>query len=86
MERRAALKLPDEVQPLLVAIEPLRRAVRVDRGRHQNVVTVYHLIDRGRAAEYVEATTSAARELPYLTVRISGPSPAYAFADVGRLW
>lgn len=85
LERRARQRIPGDIQPLLDAVEPLRRAVRVERGQRQNVLTVYHLINRGSSRAYADAVTRAAGAVQHSSVRVSGPSPAYAFADLGRL-
>jgi hypothetical protein len=78
---RAAQAVPALVDPLLAAIQPLQRATRVEAGRHEGVVaTIYHLVDRGTATAYAAAVDAAAGESPALTILLSGPSPAYAFA------
>lgn len=81
LRARAALAVPPEIAPLLEALKPLQRVTRVERGRHANVLaTVYQLIDKGSAEVYWRAAEDAAATRPSLTIRISGPSPAYAFA------
>ena len=72
---------PLEIVPLLDATRELQRATRVERGHTSGVLaTVYHLIERGDADEYDRRVNGAASELSDLAVRLSGPSPAYAFA------
>jgi hypothetical protein len=72
---------PPEVAPLLDATRELQQATRIERGQTPGVLaTVYHLIERGDAEEYRRRVNSASRELPDLVVRLSGPSPVYAFA------
>lgn len=72
---------PRELRPLLDAVAPLARATMVERGRSHGVIaTVYHLIDRGSSAQYQRAVESAARDLPGLSVHVSGPAPCYAFS------
>jgi hypothetical protein len=81
LKSRAALAVPPAIAPLLDALKPFQRMTRVERGRHPDVVaTVYQLIERGSAEAYRQAAADASAKLPALTVRISGPSPAYAFA------
>jgi hypothetical protein len=73
--------VPPAIAPLLDALKPFQRVTRVERGRHAGVVaTVYQLIDKGTADAYRRAAADAAATLPAVTVRISGPAPAYAFA------
>jgi hypothetical protein len=85
LERLAAERRPVEIQPLLQALAPLERAVHIESGRQSGLVTVYHLIDRGRSAEYLESVARAVRAQPHLSIRATGPFPPYAFADLGRL-
>jgi hypothetical protein len=81
LAERAARTTPPEIAPLLRALKPIQRATRVEAGRHSGVVaTVYHLIDRGTDGTYRDAVASAAADLPTLIVRVTGPSPCYAFA------
>jgi hypothetical protein len=80
LERRAAEQTPPEIVPLLGALSQIQRATRVERGRTPDVIaTVYQLIDRGRAGEYLDIATAAARRIEGVSVRITGPSPCYAF-------
>ena len=73
--------MPPEIAPLLERLRPVQRAMRVERGHAPAVVaTVYHLIDRGRSAEYVDAANAAGCEMSELSLRITGPAPCYAFA------
>jgi Gas vesicle synthesis protein GvpL/GvpF len=75
--------MPSEIEPLLKALRTLQRATRVEPGTTDGVIaTVYQLIDRGRSAEYGEIAAAAAGELQGLAVRISGPGPCYAFAQM----
>jgi hypothetical protein len=81
LRARAARQVPPEIQPLLLAVAPLVRATRVERGKTEGVIaTVYHLIDRGRSAAYRTAMTAAAGQHARLSVHITGPSPCYAFS------
>jgi hypothetical protein len=63
---------------LLEAVRPLRAAERIER--HQApplAASVYHLVDRGRVAEY---RSVVARRRGRMRLRVSGPWPPYAFA------
>lgn len=79
LERRAAGATPRELAPLLNALKPLVRATKVEAGRQEGLLaTVYQLVDRGTADAYA----STANGVPAMHLRISGPSPAYAFTSV----
>jgi gas vesicle protein GvpL/GvpF len=84
LERRAGQRISPEIQPFVDRLKPFLRATRVESAARTGIVTVYHLIDRGVGTEYRGAVTRAEVDLPELGIRISGPSPAYAFADLGR--
>jgi len=86
--------LREAVKPLLEAVAPLIDAERVDYAEERAsgrakatrtlLASVHHLVRRGRARAYVKAVASASRRLR-VKGRVSGPSPAYAFApDVAR--
>jgi hypothetical protein len=63
---------------LLEALRPLRAAERIERHTTPPLAaSVYHLVDRGRLAEYRRLL---ARRRGRLRVRLSGPWPPYAFA------
>lgn len=80
LRERAARTMPREVLPLLDALKRWQRATRVEAGRSAGVVaTVYQLIDRGSSAEYEAGVKAAARALPGLSIRVTGPAPCYAF-------
>lgn len=80
LRERAARTMPREVLPLLDALKRWQRATRVEAGRSAGVVaTVYQLIDRGSSAEYEAVVKAAARALPGLSIRVTGPAPCYAF-------
>lgn len=82
LRARAGKDAPPELAPLLDATRPLRRALRVERGRHDDAVaTVYELVDRGGSDAYRWRVAEASRRLPDLAVHVSGPAPAYAFAQ-----
>jgi hypothetical protein len=83
LEQRAAQQIPHEVRPIVESLKPLVRATRVEATRHEAAIaTVYHLIDRGASATYFKAAHAAAEGIPDVRVRVRGPSPAYAFADL----
>ena len=70
-----------ELSPLRPRLAPLVRAERVERHDVAPLLaTVYHLVDRGRGAEYLARLDRAARRVQSVRVRASGPWPAYAFA------
>ena len=78
---RAAKASPYELEPLLDALRTYQRATKIEAGRHAGLIgTVYQLIDRGASEAYRRTAEEAATKLPDLTVRITGPAPAYAFA------
>jgi hypothetical protein len=80
LRNRAALATPSAIAPLIDALKPLQRATRIEASTTAGVIaTAYQLIDRGSSDRYVERVQAVAKELTDLTVRISGPSPCYAF-------
>jgi Gas vesicle synthesis protein GvpL/GvpF len=73
---RSARALP-ELDPLRAALVPLIRAERIEARGGPLRASVYHLIDRGSAPDYLRAMAGiplAVRVLP------SGPWPAWSFA------
>jgi hypothetical protein len=87
MRRRAA-----EGHQWPAAIEALRAALadaiddeRVERGQSPVIGSIHHLIPRGSADRYrarLEEAAAAARfAASGIRLRVSGPSPAYAFAE-----
>ena len=78
-ERRRAQSVP-ELDPLRDALRDLIRAEQVERhpGGKGLLASVYHLIDRGAAAEY----TRRVEQIPLgeLSATVTGPWPAWAFA------
>jgi len=81
LQQRAAAMVPDEVRPLLEAVGSLPRSTRVEAGRTAGVIaTVYHLIERGSSDDYLLVIGEARAALPHLSIRVTGPSPCYAFA------
>jgi hypothetical protein len=80
LRERAARAVPQDVTTLLDAVRRLQRATRVEPGKTPGIVaTVYQLINRGASAEYYLLVNVAAKRLPGLSVRVSGPAPCYAF-------
>ena len=76
-----ARRPPPELLAIAAAGRPLQRDVRIEAAEQPGMIgSVYHLIDRGRADEYRVLIETAAREMDQVRVRVSGPSPAYAFA------
>jgi hypothetical protein len=65
--------------PLRTAVSRWVREERVEK--HGRVASVYHLIPRGAAQAYRDALERAARRSG-IRVMVSGPWPAYAFADL----
>jgi hypothetical protein len=78
--RAATRELPAPLIRVLDAVRDLARATEVEPGRRGLIGTVYHLIDRGGGEEYRRRLAVLASEQPGLALRVSGPSPAYAFA------
>jgi Gas vesicle synthesis protein GvpL/GvpF len=82
LARRAADKIPPSLRSFDDRLQAFQRAVRVELHRHPELIaTIYHLVDRGTADVYRRAVEDAARQ-ERLNIRISGPLPAYAFANV----
>lgn len=83
LESRVAAATPAELTPLTDLLRPLQRATRIEQGRHEGLLaTLYQLIDRGSSETYRRAAEEATTELPTMSLRITGPAPAYAFADL----
>ena len=91
-KREAARRREDvpEIGPLRAALEPLVRAERGQRhparpgpepGPAETLLaSVYHLIDRGRAADYRALVEAGGSALAPRRVTVSGPFAPYAFA------
>jgi len=76
-----AIDLPALLQPLRAALAPLVRDELLDPAHRPPLIgAAYHLIARGDADRY-RAIVAACALPPGITVRMSGPSPAYAFAQ-----
>jgi hypothetical protein len=80
-QRAAAQAVCPEAQRLAEVLRPLVHDERIERGKVTGVAaSVYHLIERARGPAYRRAVQKAAADLPTVAIRVSGPSPAYAFA------
>jgi hypothetical protein len=78
-ESRRAADVP-ELMPLRGPLAGFVRAERVERHDAPPLcATVYHLVDRGRAAAYRAAVEACAEALAPTRVAVSGPWPPYAF-------
>jgi hypothetical protein len=82
LRRRAAVAAADrDVAGFEPAREAVKRWLRDERvERHDRIATVYHLIPRASAEAYRTALTRASADAG-LHITVSGPWPAYAFAD-----
>jgi hypothetical protein len=81
--RAAARDLPADLQPIFQTVQSLVCATTFEAGRHADLIgTVYHLIDRGEDAAYRAHVSAAAGEHPAFILRMTGPSPAYAFTGI----
>ncbi len=80
-QRAAAQGICPEARTLAEALRPLVHDERIERGKVTGVAaSVYHLIERAHGPAYRRAVVKAAAGLPTVAIRVSGPSPAYAFA------
>jgi hypothetical protein len=71
---------PRELTPLLDALATLTRATKIERARHEGLVTVYQLVDRGAGDAYRRTVETVTPGLAPLVVHVGGPAPCYAFA------
>jgi hypothetical protein len=79
-QRAEAQGIGPEAQTLAAALRPIVHDERIERGKVNGVVaSLYHLIERTSGPGYRRAVVKAASELPGVAIRVSGPSPAYAF-------
>jgi hypothetical protein len=70
-----------ELGPLRALLAPLVRAEQAQRHEAPPLLaSVYHLIDRGRAAAYLAAVAAGATALAPTRASATGPWPPYAFA------
>lgn len=84
LERRAAqLAPPAALVRLEEDLAPFIRHGRWQhRGEARRVTSAYHLIDRGQGEAYRAQAERSAASLEDVAVLVSGPGPAYAFADI----
>lgn len=83
-QRTAAQAVCPEAQALAAVLRPLVHDERIERGKVTGVVaSLYHLVERTNATAYRRAVVKAAADLPTVAIRVSGPSPAYAFTVLG---
>jgi hypothetical protein len=70
------------LRPLLDRLAGLVRAETIERHQVPPLrASVFHLIDRGASAGYLDALRTAAPHFPELRVVASGPWPPYAFTS-----
>jgi len=80
-QRAATHAICPEARALAEALRPLVHDERIERGKVTGVAaSVHHLIERAHGPAYRRAVVKAAADLPTVAIRVSGPSPAYAFA------
>lgn len=80
-QRAAAHAVSPEAQALATVLRPFVHDERIERGKVTGVAaSLHHLIERANGPSYRRAVVKAAAELPGIAIRVSGPSPAYAFA------
>jgi hypothetical protein len=84
LERRAAELAPPAVLVRLESdLAPFIRHARLQHGREPGrVTTAYHLIDRGEGDAYRARVERCAAAIADVAVLVTGPGPAYAFADI----
>jgi Gas vesicle synthesis protein GvpL/GvpF len=81
--RRRARRDADvpELAPLRPLLAPLVRAEHARRHAMPPLLaSVYHLVDRGRSAAYLDAVAAGAAALAPTRAAATGPWPPYAFA------
>jgi hypothetical protein len=87
MRQRAAegRQLPAAVEELRAALADAIDDERVERGQSPVIGSIHHLIPRGSADRYCARLDEAAAASRFaasgIRLRVSGPSPAYAFAE-----
>lgn len=83
LTRRAAAlatPVPEALKPFRDAVAAFVRAELIASGQRAPLLgTIYHLIARGESPRY-RITAAGVPPPPDATVRLTGPSPAYAFA------
>jgi hypothetical protein len=87
MRQRAAAGgvFPEAIEDLRAALADAIDDERVERGQSPVIGSIHHLIPRGSADRYRarldEAAASPRFAASGIRLRVSGPSPAYAFAE-----
>jgi Gas vesicle synthesis protein GvpL/GvpF len=87
MRQRAAegRQLPAPIEELRTALADAIDDERVERGQSPVIGSIHHLIPRGSADRYRARLDEAAAASRFaasgIRLRVSGPSPAYAFAE-----
>ncbi len=75
--RPEVAKVLEEIRPLLA---PLVKAERIQyQDKPPLLASVYHLIERGEGAHYIQAVDGADSGASSVRVAVSGPWPPYAF-------
>lgn len=83
-QRASAQAACPEAHSLAEALRPFVHDERIERGKVSGIAaSLYHLIERTDGPAYRRAVTKAAAALPSVAIRVSGPSPAYAFTVLG---
>lgn len=83
-QRAAAQATCPEAQSLADALRPFVHDERIERGKVSGIAaSLHHLIERTNGPAYRRAVVKAAAALPSVAIRLSGPSPAYAFTALG---
>lgn len=76
---------PPSIENLRAALADAIDDERVERGQPPVIGSIHHLIPRGSAARYLArleaAAAAASLDASGIRLRVSGPSPAYAFAE-----
>lgn len=85
LAQRAAAQAPcHEAQSLAEALRPFVHDERIENGKVAGIAaSLHHLIERTNGPAYRRAVVKAAAALPSVAIRVSGPSPAYAFTVLG---
>jgi hypothetical protein len=71
--------IPPQIVPLCRAVAPLVKDERAEKAR--GVASIYHLVARADRRAYRAALARAMHDIAGAKVVVSGPWPAYAFAE-----
>lgn len=75
-----------EIQTLAQALRPFVHDERMQAGKTAGVLaSLCHLIERTSGPAYRRAVVQVAPQLPGVAIRVSGPSPAYAFTTAASV-